>query len=328
MKDRFQVLDSIRGLACLAVALFHFAPKAGENPWLSLFTSKGYLGVYGFFVVSGLVIPLSLHRSGYSWPQAGRFLWKRILRLHPPFLISVIVALGLGALANTLARESGPGWPPSVQTVLANLFYLPDILGLPKLLYSYWTLPLELQFYAFLALLFPAFVHPQSWVRFVSLTATMLSSAFTSGAWVFFYLPCFLFGLLLFMKLTEQLTRLAFASWTSVLTAWVAYWHGGWIAAACLLTVLTILYIRRGPPWLTALGTISYSLYLIHEPIGGFVTRVVTRLLPASPSTSVWAMMASLTASLLAAWIFWRWIESPSAQASSRVILTPKIAAA
>ncbi|WP_461147988.1 acyltransferase family protein [Spirosoma pulveris] len=45
----------------------------------------GKYGVQIFFVVSGFVIPLSLKKSNYDERGYPRFLWKRVLRLHPPY---------------------------------------------------------------------------------------------------------------------------------------------------------------------------------------------------------------------------------------------------
>ena len=67
---RLAVLDSLRGLAALAVCLFHFAGRDDFLPgtYLQAASRQGYLGVVAFFVISGFVIPWSLHR----WTERDR----------------------------------------------------------------------------------------------------------------------------------------------------------------------------------------------------------------------------------------------------------------
>ena len=71
--------------------------------WLRSSSKYGWLGVEMFFVVSGFVIPWALHRGGYRLKDYGRFLLKRVLRLDPPYVLSIALVLGL-AYASTRSR--------------------------------------------------------------------------------------------------------------------------------------------------------------------------------------------------------------------------------
>ena len=86
------VLNTLRALAALAVVLFHFlrTPNLIENQTIYGVAGFGALGVHVFFVISGIVIPLSLVKGQYSYRKFGRFMWKRALRIEPPYLISIV----------------------------------------------------------------------------------------------------------------------------------------------------------------------------------------------------------------------------------------------
>src|SRR5579863_7940965 len=78
---RLTFLDSVRGLAALAVLLEHVGDRL--HPAFRVFThdwfSFGKLGVTAFFLTSGFVIPLSLERGR----SLKRFWISRVFRLYP-----------------------------------------------------------------------------------------------------------------------------------------------------------------------------------------------------------------------------------------------------
>jgi exopolysaccharide production protein ExoZ len=84
----FQTLQAGRGLAALAVVMFHSATYMSVDPrfwrqpvYLSIF-NLGSLGVEYFFVLSGLVM-LSAHWKDQGDPSALRsYFWKRFRRIY------------------------------------------------------------------------------------------------------------------------------------------------------------------------------------------------------------------------------------------------------
>ena len=84
---RLQGLDSLRGLAALAVVLYHYTfgytQVVGKHmPGLDLIATDGHFGVYLFFIISGFVIFMTLERSA----KAIDFSVSRFARLWPPYL--------------------------------------------------------------------------------------------------------------------------------------------------------------------------------------------------------------------------------------------------
>jgi peptidoglycan/LPS O-acetylase OafA/YrhL len=73
---------------------------------------------------------------------------------------------------------------------------------------------------------------------------------------------------------------------------------------------------------LSFLGAISYSLYLLHVPIGGRVINIGRRFID-GPVQELFLSLAALAVSLLVATIFCRYVEEPAKRASKRIALNP-----
>lgn len=74
------------------------------------------------------------------------------------------------------------------------------------------------------------------------------------------------------------------------------------------------------PGPLLSFGSISYSLFLTHVPIGGSVVNLLSRL-PLTPPTHLLVCLLALLVSVLVAWGFCSLIERPSQQWSRRLLL-------
>jgi peptidoglycan/LPS O-acetylase OafA/YrhL len=87
---------------------------------------------------------------------------------------------------------------------------------------------------------------------------------------------------------------------------------------AVLAFLVVVFWKYQTPEILIWLGSISYSLYLLHVPIGGKIMNLAGRY-----ESHGWvipmALALALSASLLAAWSYWRWIEMPFHELSRRM---------
>lgn len=151
-KVRYYELDLLRFFAAIAVVLFHFLFRGQEGGYipvsfepLDAYAQYGYLGVNLFFMISGFVILLSaMNRS------ATQFVISRVTRLYPAFWVSVsLTALVIVFFGGELFQITGSQY-------LINLSMLANFLGVDNIDGVYWTLYIELKFYAiiFLILLF------------------------------------------------------------------------------------------------------------------------------------------------------------------------------
>ena len=97
---RFSTLDGLRGVAAIAVVLFHLRDRAR----LSGLVPHAYLAVDFFFVLSGFVVSQAYGEKLAQGMSAGRFMAIRMVRLYPLLFLGVV----LGAI-NQLAHEFGKG---------------------------------------------------------------------------------------------------------------------------------------------------------------------------------------------------------------------------
>ena len=90
-KSHFDILDGLRGLAAVAVVIFHFMEWVCATPDQN-FIGHGFLAVDFFFCLSGFVI-------GYAYDDRIRemgvmeFLVSRLIRLHPLIIFGSILGL-------------------------------------------------------------------------------------------------------------------------------------------------------------------------------------------------------------------------------------------
>src|SRR5690606_27081696 len=98
----------------------------------------GRVGVVAFFLVSGFVVPYSI-RPDLPAP-IGSFVIKRVFRLFPAYWLSI----PLGALTGWWLWGRGFG----TRELLLNATMLHEAFGAPPAIGLYWTLLVEMVFYA------------------------------------------------------------------------------------------------------------------------------------------------------------------------------------
>jgi peptidoglycan/LPS O-acetylase OafA/YrhL len=157
--NRLAVADGLRGVAAMWVVLFHASEgghlellKARLPDWFVFWVfGHGELGVPIFFVLSGFVMALTVHQAPIDVGQGFKFIARRLIRLTPPMYFSFAVVIGLAAV-KAMTMHTGvdlPRW----QTLLAHATYTHGLVDAPILNPIYWTLGVEVQFYAAFALL-------------------------------------------------------------------------------------------------------------------------------------------------------------------------------
>ena len=333
---RFDVLDGLRGLAAIAVMVFHYTEHNGlrwiENSWVA---------VDLFFVLSGFVIAYSYADKIAGGMGFGRFIALRWLRLGPLYMLGL--ALGVVALVVTLKLEPPPTPVPTLQWIWAailGLFWLPypNNLSWPfdgdmirgaifPLNIPAWSLFFEL----YVNVLFYSCVRSvgrvagriwilAAWAVFMLLTWRwhLLNPGWSSD-WhglvlgIFRVTAEFFLGALIWQ---QGWHRSGFASWLRF--AWVAVGVGCLLAFAMSSPKVALLDTLIGVPltitllagvevggWARTicrqLGEISYPLYIVHYPLFQLCYEL-TRLreLPPALQVAVVALPALVFAALLA----------------------------
>lgn len=288
LRGRVAHLDGVRGIAILTVVLVHWVGQRFPA------FEGGYIGVDVFFVLSGFIITtLLVHRR----PTYSEFIKGRVRRLYPPLL----GALAGGVLLAALWPESAvAGWDAlrhaGVALMQLSSPWLAADVGPLSPFDVTWSLSIEWYFYLLWPLAIPRLLAlgPERATRVLLVSGVVLYVVATfQSDWWFYYGPLARFAELLlgaavaFWLSTERTVRaapvnvvalggLAFvAAWTTVgtdpytlLYRFVAFPVVVATAVALILvgyaterTVATRLLSWRP---LTALGLVSYSLYLWH----------------------------------------------------------------
>ena len=306
--------NQLRGVAALGVAASHligvywvmqpivsavtFAPpQTGPGPAiLALITlpwfNFGPFGVGLFFLISGLVIPISLHQH-----SRGSFLLARMLRIYPVCLAALILDW-----AATSASAAYWGQPIRFDAwkLLGNglLFY--NYVGQPSFDLVNWTLCIEVKFYLLMGLLARPVRQGSVAVLFAAALALLGVDAAVSQGWLSgpaaqafsaeaVYLIFMLIGVLFSFHLHGQLSR------AGLVASMVAM--GALFAACYRMSVLTgqfpgntlnygyalavfggLFALRRfaRPFWpLDSMAAISFPFYLLHSLVGFTVLRLL-----------------------------------------------------
>ncbi len=297
---RLRELDALRGIAALAVALYHYSyfiqhmvPGTRLPSWQ---LTWGCEGVKLFFAISAFVMVGTCARTH----SLTGFAVARARRLLPEYWLAML-------LTGVVAWSFGPArLQVGVVDWFANLPLLQIWTGVPMVDGVYWTLNVEILFYAFMAV---------AW----RLRWTQSSDRLVLG-WMAVRLVCWLVPV---PERVQQLLLIEHAPYFAVGLLIAPVWlHGiSWrrqlpqLAMVLCITALTgdghaallvvgivaiLLPIAAGGvawlrhPGLLWLGAISYPLYLLHAVIG---YSIIARLQAAGMSSDG-AIVVALAATI------------------------------
>lgn len=307
----------------------------------------GRVGVLSFFIISGFVIPPSLR--GPRGPGLRKFMIRRLLRLYPAYWLAVILGY-LGV--QKLAFGKVWAWTP----LLANFTMVQGALGFDSVMGHFWTLEMEVIFYAICVIGFVCGLLLRSrWAALVT---------FVCGAFAFLGFQGKLHSFEIPYEIFYRVYFLGFMHWGALYRAWQEAgrrrdWRLAWLVGlmALLLAhpVLSLLdHFPGGDPgdirfavshllgvavflvgaelvrisWVPVvyLGEVSYSLYLFHPVIfhvGNWFLHW--------PSTPVWLrelplllyVLIYMALSIGFAILVYRWVEKPAIVLAHHLTRTP-----
>jgi hypothetical protein len=157
---RNDTVDALRGFAAVAVCFFHFTLGTSHFVDVSILRgvgSYGWLGVEVFFVISGFIVPYAMTNARYSLDQWPRFVAKRLIRLEPPYLVSIAVVIVLSLASSIATGFRRPAVDVTLSQLADHFGYLNGYLGLPWLNSVYWSLAIEFH-YVLIGITLPALI--------------------------------------------------------------------------------------------------------------------------------------------------------------------------
>jgi peptidoglycan/LPS O-acetylase OafA/YrhL len=281
-------LDGIRGLSIIMI-VFHHLDYVGYN----YFGGRGFLGVDIFFVLSGFLITQILLTNRENKVGVGKFYLRRIARLYPMLLISVI-GLSWYFRNNYQMLDRHPA--------VASVLYFKNFTHWGGVFGPLWSLSAEEQFY----LIFPLIlIFGMKFLKKNILTALFILYLFANWAYaiklsgtahnfnqdgiynlVIFRPSILLIGCIIAIH-KEKLEKLVAKLWWPFTIVFVGFvyatirWQFPPLAGAAtgiLILMLAdtsaqknhlaaILKTLLGVKPLAIVGLLSYSIYLWHLPL-------------------------------------------------------------
>jgi peptidoglycan/LPS O-acetylase OafA/YrhL len=303
-------------------------------------------GVLLFFIISGFVLALPFalaHRGGGEPVSLRSYFLRRLTRLEPPYLLTLVglICLEIVAASRHIAGRVGTTddilrHGAASAAYLHNMIYAaPSTINPPA-----WSLEIEVQFYVLVPLLALVFRIRSTMIRRGTIVVSALVAigiqamfAATSprlslsilGHAQFFLLGFLLADLYLFGHLRSSPRQLRWdlvsvVAWPSLFVLWQ---RGPW-ATATLPFVALVAFVAafRGRAtnaafrnsWLTTLGGMCYSIYLMHFELIAAFARVTRRVF--RPTGTLWLDMIAegtpvLLMTLVVCAAFFYFVERP-----------------
>lgn len=329
--DQIIVINSLRGIAALLVCLYHFVIITtifiNNQTVLDVF-QFGKKGVHIFFVISGIVIPLSMVKTNYNITLIGRYLLRRFVRIEPPYLVAVALGILYLFVRNHIQSSAAVDLVPSVKEVVLHVGYLiPFFEGTEWISPVFWTLAIEFQYYIFIALLIPFALSPRIGLHWIFNGMILLSPFLVPDTSTFMGWSSY-FGLGIFYALyiSKKYSIKEFIL-VMLLCSIVVYFKHGSVNLFVAFGVLSVVHFipEHKSKIGSFLGKISYSLYLIHPLIGlGFINFMSYRI--STPIEKILVVIMALILTILSAYLFWKLIERPSQLSAQKIHIRKQVA--
>lgn len=307
-------IDGLRFIAIMPVVIVHLQNHLIVKPVVQYtidptkdiigrLVAYGHYGVQLFFVISGFVLamPFALHYMRHKSPVSlSSYFLRRLTRLEPPYIISMIICYIL------LILFKGEHAIALLPYLAASIGYVHNIIYAKQSLINLvaWSLEVEIQFYLLVPLLAKLFAINSKVLR--RTTITLIGLSFLIFQLIFInqdgrlalsilnYLQYFLMGFLLADIYINEWQASPQQNWQ-----WDIVALSGWIVFIIMcefeavariffppLILLLFISVFRGPlfnrvftnRWITTIGGMCYTIYLIHSQIISFMEKLLPRI--------------------------------------------------
>jgi peptidoglycan/LPS O-acetylase OafA/YrhL len=345
----FVCLDALRGVAAIAVLLFHTSTYLGK-----VLFPHGYLAVDFFFMLSGFVLSFAyqekIDQGGFFW----RFIKTRVIRLYPLYLLALLTGVALVVIQAHIY----PQWmtPRTIAILsLCGLFFVPTPPSVPFRNFSAFPLnaPSWSLFGEIVANILHASLLKRRSTRFLCVLAALLGALAISlghhfGTLDFGYsrsevylalarvMFAYVLGMLMYrLHLTGKVTiGIPPVASCLILMALLAVWNppqyelaADLVFVMVLAPVLLVMSARSHPSPRFAsvarlLGLSSYALYVLHVPFSAVFDHLWSKLRgPATAHDAPWRGIIYVVFTILLAILADRLYDTPVRAALARRFL-------
>jgi len=276
---RIDWLDYVRLLCAVTVVMTHyvgvvvpniFGPAKTDLGLITDISHYGHIGLFILFIISGMMITQIVQRQKLS-----TFVTHRVTRVYPSFVICLTITTLMGI--GEVGRMHVGFWQ-----YLANLTTNAPAFEYRPADSSYWTLTVEVTFYAMIiAVAMLGWIrHIQIvvvvWIALQVIAAPFLPRAPLLGADYYFLSAGCVMGLL-YQRRNEKLNLVLLAVTALLGTRTIFIAARGmplnpWIGIAVMIGIFALFLAMRGRdvrlPWAHRIGSFTYPLYLLHFKIG------------------------------------------------------------
>ena len=291
--SRLAFIDALKAIASQLIVLHHLAfygpmsdyahPLAPELfSWLSQYAR---IAVQAFLVIGGFLAVQSLAPGGnFVQKSVPALLWKRYLKLAPPYICALLLAIVAAPVAGLLTTHESIPARPTLAQFIAHVFLLQSVLGFDGLSAGVWYIAIDFQLYALqlLTLWLANRAMPQHFIAAgrTLLIALVLASLFYFNRddqwdnWAVYFFGAYGLGALI----SSNTARKQASPWLALVLALalVALFIDFRSRISLALAVAITLGIGRYTGFIESwpksrllgwLGQISYAVFLVHFPV-------------------------------------------------------------
>lgn len=324
IQNRFIELDALRGIAAIIVLISHYS--WAYHHYFNILKPKSFYFKYGdwgvqfFFIISGFVIFMTLEKV----TSVKNFALARFFRLYPVYWFCMFLTLIF------LYFLPVPNWGPfSFFVIVKNLTMLQGFMRTDHIDQVYWSLCIEVVFYAIMGFIFYFKKIKQIeivcfiWL-FLSLVVVYFDFPLKKYLVAILILknsPLFISGIM-FYKIRNRIATIwnhliiiaSFIIFSLILFTDKRQTEIDFIPFLLLLIVFATFYhlmynnsnILRNPI-LLFLGSISYPLYLLHNVIG---YSIITRIRMYTSNIFIYTGITTVF-SIILAYLVSKYLEKP-----------------
>jgi len=343
VQKQFGLINLLKASAAQLIVLHHLAfygPMADAArplmpPIIDWLDQYGRIAVQAFLVISGFLAAKSLSPAGM--PGIGNPLgtiWRRYIKLAPPFIVAMVLAIGASALARTWMVHDSISAPPNMSQLAAHVLLLHGVLGYESLSADAWYVAIDFQLYALITCLLwlggriagnrsMPWLMPLLVTLGVSISLLYFNRDADFDVWAPYFFGSYGLGILAWWASDPRRPFMATFSLLlmMVVPAVLALELDFRIRIAVASVVASFLclygrtrlgtYASSGWSLINYLGKISYSIFLVHFPVCLVVNAAFTRFVPDDAYLQgagvVWAWAASVASGA----VFYHWVEAP-----------------
>lgn len=341
---RMPLVDALKAIASQFIVLHHLsaygplaaAAEEAAPALVGWFYDYARMAVQAFLVIGGFLAARVLApdgQAGFANPLP--LIWRRYRRLAMPYLAAIGIAILLAALARQWLSDEAVPRPPTISQWLAHALLLQSVLGYESLSAGVWYIAIDFQLFALMAmLLWLARAGGLGRMAPLPVLALALAALFWFNRqealdnWAIYFFGSYGLGAAVWWATA----RGRLASWLGVIATVVilALTIDFRLRIALALAIaLALGFARRSgllERWpqarpLEFLGRISYSLFLVHFPICLLFNALFARFGGGSPALALLLMALAWGASIAAATLFHRRVESAAPRWQLRPLL-------